>query len=169
VRHEKDFKDFIKTFNKFEVEYCIVGAMAVSYYAKPRYTTDINCLIDKSPGNSKKTVKSIANFMGITTESLEKQYELNEKYFTKNKPSFFQIGEDPIKVHITNSIEGIDTGETIKHKIAGKYGEEDTYYISLEDLILNKKAANRTIDISDLKRLYMVKKDKTKGFSKTDC
>lgn len=159
MRSEKDFEDLIKTFNKFEVEYCIVGAIAVSYFAKPRYTTDIDFLVKGSQSNSKKTVESIADFMEITLEYLYKQYELDKNYFAQDKPAYFQIGQDPVKVHITNNIDAVNTELAINNKIKGKYGNETAFYINKEYLIQNKEAVGRSKDIIDVKSLKK-KRDK---------
>lgn len=165
MRFEKDFEDLIKTFNKFGVEYCIVGAIAVSYLAKPRYTTDIDFLVKGSRNNSKKTVEAIADFMGITLEYLYKQYELDKNYFAQYQPAYFQIGQDPVKVHITNSIDAINTELAINNKIKGTYGNETAFYINKEHLIQNKEAVGRSKDIIDVKALKK-KKDKNSGFSR---
>ncbi len=39
---EKDYEELLKLFNKNKVKYCIIGAYALAFYAKPRYTKDLN-------------------------------------------------------------------------------------------------------------------------------
>ncbi len=54
MRIEKDFRDFIALLNKNEVHYVIIGGYAFSFYAEPRFTKDIDILIEASKENAKK-------------------------------------------------------------------------------------------------------------------
>jgi len=46
MKVEKDYEDLLKLFNKNEVKYCIIGAYAVAFYGRPRYTKDMDILIE---------------------------------------------------------------------------------------------------------------------------
>ena len=46
MKVEKDYEDLLKLFNKNKVKYCIIGAYAVAFYSRPRYTKDMDILID---------------------------------------------------------------------------------------------------------------------------
>ncbi len=54
MRVEKDFEELLGLFNKNKVRYCIVGAFAVGFYIRPRYTKDIDILIEPSKENAKR-------------------------------------------------------------------------------------------------------------------
>lgn len=41
---QKDFKELLKLFNKYKVEYVIVGAYALAFHGCPRYTGDLDIL-----------------------------------------------------------------------------------------------------------------------------
>jgi hypothetical protein len=43
-----DYRELFKIFLEEKVEYLIVGAYAVTYYAEPRYTKDLDILIRPS-------------------------------------------------------------------------------------------------------------------------
>jgi 2-hydroxy-3-keto-5-methylthiopentenyl-1-phosphate phosphatase len=45
---EQDFKEFIELLNKNEVEYMVVGGYAINFYCRPRYTVDIDFLINRN-------------------------------------------------------------------------------------------------------------------------
>jgi len=47
-----------------------------------------------------------------------------------------------------------------KNRVKAKYGEIDVFFISLEDLIKNKRAVGRDRDLLDAKYLERVKKAK---------
>ncbi|MGB3862839.1 MAG: hypothetical protein WBE11_18750 [Candidatus Aminicenantaceae bacterium] len=44
MKVEKDYEEFLSLLNKHNVKYCIIGAFAIAFYAKPRYTKDIELL-----------------------------------------------------------------------------------------------------------------------------
>ncbi len=46
MRVEKDYEELFKLFNRHRVKYCIIGSYAVAFYARPRYTKDIDILIE---------------------------------------------------------------------------------------------------------------------------
>ncbi len=41
MKIEKDFEGLLGLLNKNKVRYCIIGAFAVAFYSKPRYTKDM--------------------------------------------------------------------------------------------------------------------------------
>ena len=46
MRIEEDFKELLKLFNKHRVKYCIIGAFAFAFHAQPRYTKDMDVLLN---------------------------------------------------------------------------------------------------------------------------
>ena len=57
MKVEKDYEEFLSLFNKHKVKYCIIGAFAVAFYAKPRYTKDIDILVEPCNDNAQKILK----------------------------------------------------------------------------------------------------------------
>ena len=54
MKIEKDCEELLRLFNKNRVRYCIIGSYAVAFYAKPRYTKDMDILIDPTIENGKR-------------------------------------------------------------------------------------------------------------------
>jgi hypothetical protein len=46
----KDWLEFIESFNGNRVEYLIVGAFAVAHHGRPRLTGDLDLRVKQSPG-----------------------------------------------------------------------------------------------------------------------
>ena len=40
MKTEKDYEEFLELLNKHDVRYCIIGAFALAFHARPRYTQD---------------------------------------------------------------------------------------------------------------------------------
>ena len=142
MRIEKDYEELLKLLNKHKVKYCIIGSYAVAFYAKPRYTKDMDILIEPSIENSKRIVNALNEF-GF------KSLELSVKDFNK-KGKIIQLGYEPVRMDIMTSIQGGSFRQIWKNKAIGTYGGEKVYFIGLNELIKNKKLSTRREDKIDL-------------------
>jgi len=149
MKVEKDYEDLLRLFNRFRVKYCIVGAFAVAFYALPRYTKDMDILIEPSKSNSKKIIKALIQF-GF------KGLGLKEEDFMKPN-QIIQLGYEPVKVGIITSITGCEFNEVWKNRKKGRYGELLVNFIGLNELIKNKEASGRKQDEIDLVMLKRVR------------
>jgi len=143
---ERDYEDLLRLFNKNRVRYCIIGSYAVAFYAKPRYTKDMDLLIDPTIENGKKIVSALNEF-GF--ESLN----LSENDFCQ-AGIIIQLGYEPVRIDIITSIQGCSFEMVWEHKVEGTYGHEKVFFIGLIDLIENKKQSNRQQDKDDLDLLF---------------
>lgn len=145
MRVEKDYEDLLRLFNKNKVKYCIIGAYAVAFYARPRYTKDIDILVEPNIKNGEKIVKALKEF-GF------KSCKLSAKDFAK-KGRIIQLGYEPVRVDIITSIPKIDFKEIWKNRKRSKYGNEKIFFIGQKDLIKIKKISGREQDRIDIKIL----------------
>jgi len=150
MRVEKDYEALLKLFNKNKVKYCIVGAYAVAFYAQPRYTKDMDILVEADIENAKRIVKSLSEF-GF------KSLKLSTKDFCQ-EGRIVQLGYEPLRIDILTSIEGCVFKQVWQHKKIGFYGKEKVYFIGINDLIKNKKALRREEDKVDLDILLAARK-----------
>ncbi len=156
MRTEPDFRDFLSCLNTRGVNYCIVGGFGVIYHGRPRFTNDLDILVEPSKDNSRKTYEALKDF-GADISNIK------EDYFKKTG-NFYQIGVPPVQIHLLNSIAGVEPGKALKNKVKSNYGNTPAYFIALEDLLQNKKAAGREMDKLDIRVLETVKnKSRKKG------
>ena len=47
-----DFREFLQSLRDHSVEYVIVGGYAVAYHGYPRFTGDLDVLVDPTPTNA---------------------------------------------------------------------------------------------------------------------
>ena len=128
--------------NYHKVKYCIVGAYAVAFHKRPKYTKDIDILVEPSILNAKKIIQVLIDF-GF--ESLK----LTEEDFTKHG-NIIQLGYEPIRVDFLTSITGVSFLDVWKNKSTGKYGKENVFFIGKKELIKNKQQTGRKQDLIDL-------------------
>jgi predicted nucleotidyltransferase len=150
MRVEKDFRDFLKLLNEKRVKYLIVGGFAYSYYAEPRYTKDIDIFVDMTKENAEKIISAVTEFWG-------KRSELTVDDLLE-KDKIIQLGYAPIRIDIATSLAKIKFPQAWKNRVKATYGDIDVFFISLEDLIKNKKATGRDRDLLDAKYLNKIKK-----------
>jgi hypothetical protein len=145
MRIEKDFNEFIELLNNNEVKYLVVGGFAIAYYAKPRYTKDIDILVESSKENSKKIMNTLIQFgfgnIGLKEEDFQRPDQI------------IQLGYAPVRIDIITSIMGVEFETAWKNRVEGKYGDIPCFFISKEDLIKNKQASARPQDKADLEIL----------------
>jgi hypothetical protein len=145
MRVEKDFEELLELFNKHKVKYCIVGAYAVGFHGYPRYTKDMDILIEPSLRNGRKITQALHEF-GFGS------LDLNPADFIR-EGAIIQLGYEPVRVDIINSIKGVSLKQIWENKAAGHYGKQRVFFIGLQDLIKGKKMVKRRQDLADLERL----------------
>ena len=150
---EKDFQELLALFNKHKVHYCIIGAFAVAFHAVPRYTKDLDLLIEADLENGKRIVAALQEF-GFGS------LKLKPTDFVK-EGQFIQLGYEPLRIDLITSIDGIKFSHVWKNKEKGTYGLEKVFFIGLNELIKNKKASGRKQDLVDLEILSRVHKKKS--------
>ncbi len=149
---EQDFKELLGLLNKHKVRYCVIGAFAFGFHARPRYTKDMDILIDPVLKNAQRIVNALNEF-GF------KSLNLTAADFCK-KNQCIQLGYEPVRVDVLTSIHGLSFLKIWNNKVKGTYGGEKVFFIGLNELIKAKEIANRDQDIVDLKILSEVKQRK---------
>jgi len=145
MRLEKDFKEFIESLNKNSVRYLIVGSFALSYYSEPRYTKDIDILVDSTASNADRLMTAIREF-GFS------DIELGSRDFLE-PDQVIQLGIAPLRIDLLTSLKGIPFADAWDRRTSGRYGDIPAFYISKQDLIDHKKLVGRKQDLADIEKL----------------
>ncbi|MFH1782764.1 MAG: hypothetical protein ABH848_04015 [Candidatus Omnitrophota bacterium] len=145
MRVEKDYEYLLRLFNKHKVRYCVIGAYAVAFYAKPRYTKDMDILIDPDIKNAEKIIKALNDF-GFGS------VRLSVRDFTK-KGRIVQLGYEPIRIDIITSIKRINFKVIWNNRKKAMYGKQKINFVALKDLIKIKRISRRKQDQADLEIL----------------
>jgi hypothetical protein len=154
MKVEKDYEELLELFNRHNVRYCIVGSFALAFYARPRYTKDLDILVEPSSQNAQRILDSLNDF-GFGS------LQLSEQDFMK-PGQIIQLGYEPVRIDLITSIEGMDFKEIWNNRAAGQFGKTPVFFIGVNDFIKTKKAANRSQDRADLEILLEITKKKDK-------
>lgn len=150
MKVKKDYEDLLKLLNKHKVKYCIIGAYALAFHAKPRYTKDIDILIEPGLENGNRIVKALNDF-GFKSLKL-----LSEDFSKPGK--IIQLGYEPLRVDILTSIPGVSFDRVWENKVVGSYGAVKAYFVGIDELIKTKRLSSRPQDKIDLELLLKAKK-----------
>ncbi len=142
---ETDFKELLELFNAHGVEYLVVGAYALAHHGVPRYTGDLDILVQPSSDNADRVMESLKTFgfgeIGLTHEDFEKA------------DTVIQLGVPPVRIDIITSISGVSWNEANEGRVEGRYGAVPVGFLGREQLIANKRASGRKKDLADLEAL----------------
>lgn len=143
----KDQKELLSAFNKHEVEYLVIGGHAVSEHSQPRATKDLDVFIRADAKNGEAVYRALADYgvplSGVTPDD-----------FIDKSDTIFQIGIEPNRIDILQSISGVTFDQAWKHRVESVIdGTVPAHFISREDLIENKLASGRYRDLGDVEAL----------------
>jgi hypothetical protein len=141
----RDFIEFVEILNRNEVEFVIIGGIALAYYGFPRFTGDMDIWIRPSIGNAKNTFHSIEEFFGTRINTTP------EDFLSGNR--MISLGEEPVKIEIRTYLDGVTEDEIWDTRARGKFGDDDVFYIGKKIFIKNKKAVGRDQDMVDIKKI----------------
>jgi len=84
--------------------------------------------------------------LGFPAENLTPEDLLNDR-------KIVQLGRVPVQAHIMTEISGVSWESAWESRVPGKYGGVSLFFIGLEALVSNQRAAGRTKDLADVEAL----------------
>ncbi len=151
-----DLKELLRSFNERDAEYLIVGGYAVMKYTEPRFTKDLDLWVGNSPENAARVYRALAEFGA----PLQKDGLVPGDFTSEDMT--YQIGVAPVRIDILTHISGIQFAQAWQRRVASTFFGLPVYFISLDDLIINKRAAGRTADLEQLESLQRESKRNSK-------
>ncbi len=142
-----DFKELLRAFNEEEADYLIVGGYAVMKYTEPLFTKDLDVWVRDSPDNAAKVYRALAEFGA----PLDKDGLVPADFASDDMT--YQIGVEPTRINILTHVSGVTFADAWQNRVASTFFGLPVYFISLGDLIVNKRAAGRTTDLDQLEHL----------------
>ncbi|GAB4541070.1 MAG: hypothetical protein Fur0020_10420 [Thermodesulfovibrionia bacterium] len=149
---ERDYEELLRLLNKHKVRYCIVGAFAVAFYAIPRYTKDMDILVEPSKKNAERIINALREFGFGSLDPYVEDF--------MKEGMIIQLGYEPVRIDIVTSIKGCSFKEVWDSKRKGIYGNEKVNFIGMNELIKNKMATGRRQDRFDIEILLKARDTK---------
>jgi hypothetical protein len=140
-----DFKEFLKLLNAKTVKYLLIGSYAVGYHGHPRATNDMAIWVAVSPDNAVRVTAVLREF-GFDHPELTPELFLETNRIVR-------MGNPPIRIELTTSISGVEFEDCYANRVVDEFDGIEVNIIDLPHLKINKKAAGRLKDLSDLENL----------------
>jgi len=140
-----DFKDLLQALNDAGAEYLVVGGYAVIEHTEPRYTKDIDVWIHGTRENAERVIKALKDYGAPVGD-------LSTEYLTSDD-AFFQIGVEPVRIDIIVNLIAMNFTDCWDRRLVAQTDGIPVNFISIPDLIKNKEASGRPMDLMDVERL----------------
>jgi hypothetical protein len=101
--HQKDFADLCVLLNARGVEFLIVGGYAVAFHGSPRFTGDLDILIQPSQSQVVCLIEALSKF-GFPVANLSAEYLIDQR-------KILELGRVPVQIRIMTSISGVTWDE----------------------------------------------------------
>ena len=142
---DPDFHEFVASFIDNDVRFLIVGGYALAAHGLPRYTGDLDAWVWVDAENARRVVAALTSF-GFGS------LDLDAEDFTL-PDVVVQLGHSPLRIDVLTSIDGVSFEAAWPRRLIVSIDGLDVPFISRDDLIANKRAADRPQDRADVARL----------------
>lgn len=143
----QDFKDLLRLLHAHGVKHLLVGGWAVAHYGAPRNTKDIDIWISVELKNLAALIRMMKEFIGVAPST----HQLSKR------PFILRMGVPPNRVELITNISGVTFEACYENREHATIDGEPVTLIGFQDLIINKKAAGRDIDLMDVKQLGRIR------------
>jgi hypothetical protein len=138
----KDLQEFIRLLNQESVDYLVVGAWAMAFHGRPRYTGDVDIFLRRDTANAERMMRAIEAF-GFGATGVTHDDFLKVNYV-------IQLGVEPNRIDLLTGISGVEFNEAWNLRVSGNLGGQCVHFLSRDLLIRNKQASGRAKDLSDV-------------------
>jgi hypothetical protein len=109
-----DLREFIHLLNTNSVKYVIVGAWALAFHGRPRYTGDLDIFVARDDENAGKLMAVIEAF-GFAHAGIKREDFLQVDHV-------IQLGREPNRIDILTGISGVTFDEAWDNREQGHRG-----------------------------------------------
>lgn len=157
------YLDLFKQLNQYQVQYLLIGGLAISMHGIERATMDIDITIAMHPENQENLIAWAQSFnlkpvLPVPLQSLRDTALLKQWHQEKNLLAFALTTPDiagvTIDILLFPPVNFVQMQQRAAHFIIDQV---DIPVASIDDLISLKQAAGRPIDLSDIAHLKRLK------------
>jgi hypothetical protein len=138
-----DLKEFLLCLHGHRVEFVVVGAHVLATLGRPRFTGDIDVLVEPAKANAKRLAKALAAFgyPELAARAAE-HFSVEER--------MARLGHPPVGIDILTSSTGITFAEAWRGRQTITIGGKPIAFLGLTEYVKTKRACGRTKDLLDL-------------------
>ena len=141
MRFRTDWNAFIESLLHRGVRFMIVDAHALAAHGRPRYTEDLDILVEPTQANARRLGAALGDF-GFTAAAKE--------WRAMARPYQILVLGQVARIDVLSSISGVSFRDAWKHRLIIQTELGALPVLGLAQLLANKRAAGRTKDLMDL-------------------
>lgn len=149
-----DFRDLLQCLNDAKTRFLIVGGYALILHTEPRFTKDLDVWVEPTAANAARTWRALSLFgaplVGVSMSDFA------------TPGTYYLVGVPPNRVDIITAIDGVEFAAAWKRRAKSGYAGQEVGFLSLADLIRNKRAVGRPQDLIDVRKLESVQRSRRK-------
>lgn len=139
-------KKICELLNKHDVEYILIGGVAVGFHGFPRSTADIDFWYNPTDENFVRILRALTDY-GVDTSSLK------DLVFNRDK-TFLRIPQLGFRTEFLPQIPGLKSfSQAKRNALQTEIDGTSVFILGYDDLIKNKETLNRKIDQLDVEEL----------------
>jgi hypothetical protein len=140
-----DFDEFCGLLIERHVEFVIVGAYALAFHGAPRFTGDLDILVNPTEENGRRLLDAISAFGFPPSPVTPADVAAGRKVI--------EMGVAPVQIHVMSHIDGVTWREVWETRETGPLGHRTVAFIGRQAFLRNKRAAGRPKDLADIDAL----------------
>jgi len=144
-----DLKELIGSLRSHKVDFLVVGPVALTVHARPRYTEDLDLWIRRTEENVDRLRAALEAcgfpvVKGALSDFVDKDRQM------------IILGAAPQAVDLLNFLGGVEFDPAWEKRVPGLLWGQEVDFIGRDDFIASKEAAGRPKDLADLALLQEV-------------
>ncbi len=137
-----DWSTFIDCLVSHGVRFLVVGGHALAAHGRPRFTEDLDVLVEPTRANARRLGAALIDF-GFPSLAREQ-----EAFASPDRMA--SLGVKPLRIDIMTSISGVSFRQAWGGRLTARLGGHDVGVLGEKALRANKLASGRPKDIADL-------------------
>jgi hypothetical protein len=142
-----DFEDLIAALVARDVRFLVVGAHALASHGVVRATGDLDIWVQPTADNARRVFAALADW-GAPLQA----HGIDVDDFAR-ADTVYQVGLPPFRIDVLTSLSGLAFDRSWHNRMPGPHPHLAFFVLSLEDLVINKRATGRTKDLLDIELL----------------
>lgn len=138
----RDFSEFLSLLNEHAVRYLVVGAYAVAANGRPRFTSDLDILIEPTKANAKRVIAALDAF-GFPKRSFKlEDFAAHDRVV--------MLGKKPVRIDLLTHIPDVVFKDAYRRRLVTQVVGVEVPVLGRDDLIRTKRASARPKDLFDV-------------------
>jgi hypothetical protein len=138
-----DLKEFLLCLRGHDVVFVVIGAHVLATLGRPRYTGDIDVLVQPTKANAKRLARALGEFGYPELAARAAEHFAVEERMAR-------LGHPPVGIDILTSSTGISFSEAWRGRQTIRIGGKAIAFLGLAEYVKTKRACGRTKDLLDL-------------------